>query len=154
MLAERLRSGHGAHVNEVLDPPRWQAVGWAIDQNQRDFLNGRYSSAEELVAWFKAVDLFRETQDERIILRTPTPDDLRQHRTWVAGLIAEGERLLTEALARGGLPDGATRFQLADVEAPLEILYLSQREWHGPRMPEARRRKILKAVFNVEEPAA
>jgi hypothetical protein len=89
-----------------------------------------------------------------MILRAPTPEDLRQHRTWLAGLIAEGERFLTEALNRGGLPEGGGRFQLADVEATLEMLYLSQREWHGPRMPESRRREILKAVFNVEEPAA
>ena len=138
---------------EVLDPPRWQAVGLVIDQNQRDFLAGRYSLAEDLLAWFKAVDLFRDTQDERMILREPTADDLRQHKTWVASLIAEGERLVTETLARGGLPEGAARFTLADVEATLEILYLAQREWHGRKLAEARRREILKAVFHVEEPA-
>ena len=138
---------------EVLDPPRWQAVGLVIDQNQRDFLAGRYSLAEDLLSWFKAVDLFRDTQDERMILREPTSDDLRQHKTWVASLIAEGERLVTEALARGGLQEGAARFKLDDVEATLQILYLAQREWHGPKLPEARRREILKAVFHVEEPA-
>ncbi len=136
---------------EVLEPPRWQAVGLVIDQNQRDFLSGRYTLAEDLLAWFKAVDLFRDTQDERMILREPTSDDLRQHKTWVAGLIAEGERLFTEALARGGLPEGTVRFKLADVGATLELLYLAQREWHGPKMPETRRREILKAVFHVEE---
>jgi hypothetical protein len=139
---------------EVLEPPLWQAVGLVIDQNQRDFLAGRYSLPEDVLAWFKAVDLFRETQDERMILREPTPEDLRQHRTWVASLIAEGERLITESITRGGLPDGAARFKLADVQATLEILYLAQREWHGAKMSEARRREILKAVFNVEEPAA
>jgi len=138
---------------EVLETPGWQAVGLVIDQNQRDFLAGRYSLAEDFEAWFKAVGLFRDTQDEQMILREPTPDDLRQHRTWVASLIAEGERLTTEALARGGLAEGAARFSLADVDATLEILYLAQREWHGAKMPEGRRREILKAVFNVEEPA-
>ena len=138
---------------EVLEPPRWQAVGLVIDQNLRDFLNGRYSLVEDLVAWFKAVDLFRETQDERMIFRDPDPDGLRQHRTWLASLIAEGERLVTESLARGGLPAGAADFKLADVEATVELLYLWQREWHGPRLPEARRRQIMKAVFHVEEPA-
>lgn len=139
---------------EILEPPRWEAVGTVIDQNQRDFLAGRYSLAEDVIAWFKAVDLFRDTQDERMILREPGADDLRQHKTWVASLIAEGERLVTEVLARGGLEEGSVRFKLADVEATLEMLYLSQREWHGPKMPDARRREILKAVFNVEEPAA
>lgn len=123
-----------------------------IDQNQRDFLSGRYTLVEDLLAWFKAVDLFRDTQDERMILREPTSDDLRQHKTWIASLIAEGERLYTEALAREGLPDGAVQFKLSNVQATLELLYLSQREWHGPKMPEAQRREILKAVFDVEEP--
>ena len=139
---------------EILEPPRWETVGTVIDQNQRDFLAGRYSLAEDVIAWFKAVDLFRDTQDERMILREPAADDLRQHKTWVASLIAEGERLVTEALARGGLEKAEARFKLADVEATLEMLYLSQREWHGPKMPDARRREILKAVFNVEEPSA
>ena len=139
---------------EVLEPPRWQAVGLVIDQNLRGFLSGRYSLGEDLMAWFKAVDLFRETQDERMIFRDPDPDDLRQHRTWLASLIAEGERLVTESLARGGLPAGAADFKLADVEATLELLYLWQRGWHGPRLPEARRRETMKAVFHVEEPAA
>ena len=71
-------------------------------------------------------------------------------RAWAS---PEGERLVTEALARGGLPEGAARFKLDDVEATLQILYLAQREWHGPKLPEARRREILKAVFDVEEPA-
>lgn len=139
---------------EILEPPRWETVGTLIDQNQRDFLAGRYSLAEDVIAWFKAVDLFRDTQDERMILREPAADDLRQHKTWVASLIAEGERLVTESLARGGLAEGGARFKLADVEATLEMLYLAQREWHGPKVPDARRREILKAVFNVEEPAA
>ena len=62
--------------------------------------------------------------------------------------------MVTEALARGGLAEGAARFKLADVEATMELLYLAQREWHSAKMPDARRREILKAVFNVEEPAA
>ena len=139
---------------EVLESPRWQAVGLMIDQNQRDFLAQRGSLVEDLVAWFKAIELFRETQDERMIFNDPTPQDLRQHKTWVASLIAEGERLFTEATERGGLPAGAVKFQLEDVEATLELLYLWQREWHGERLSPERRREILKAVFNVEEPAA
>lgn len=85
-----------------------------------------------------------------MILREPVPEDLRQHKTWVAGLIAEGKRLVTEALSRGGIPEGV-RSNLAGVEATLEMLYLAQRESHRPKMLEARRREILKAVFNVAE---
>src|SRR4051794_30116484 len=116
---------------EVLEPTRWQAVGLLIDQNQRDFLAGRRLLTEDALSWFKAVELFRTTQDERMVLREPAAEDLRQHRTWIAGLIAEGERLVTETLARGEQFESAAKFHLADVEATLELLYLWQREWHG-----------------------
>lgn len=46
-------------MTEVLDPPRRQAAGLVIDQNQRDLLTGRYSLAENLLAGFKALELFR-----------------------------------------------------------------------------------------------
>ena len=139
---------------EVLEPPRWQAVGLVIDQNVRDFLNGRYSLVEDLVAWFKAVDLFRVAEDEHLYLHDPTPDDLRQHRTWISSLIAEGERLVTEVQAKGGLPDGGVRFTFTDVEATIESLRIGERMWHQNTLSPERRREILKAVFHVEEPAA
>jgi len=65
---------------EILEPPRWQAVGLMIDQNVRDFLAGRYTLVEDIVAWFKAVDLFRAAEDEHLYINEPTPEDLRQHR--------------------------------------------------------------------------
>jgi hypothetical protein len=137
-------------MTEVLESPRWQAVGLVIDQNQRDFLAGRYTLADDLVAWFKAVDLFRDAADERMVLQEPTPTDLRQHKTWIASLVAEGERLMTEALKAGAekavKPD--------EIQATLDLLYLWQREWHGPKLPPERRRELLKAVFHVEESAA
>ncbi len=137
---------------EALDSVRWQAVGLLIDQNTRDFLADRYGLPQELVAWFKAVDLFRAAEDERMILREPTPEDLRQHRTWLAGLIAEGERLVAEAYTQGGLREGANRFKLTDVEATIESLRIDDRMWHGQTIPEERRREILKAMFDVTEP--
>jgi hypothetical protein len=138
---------------EAADSVRWQAVGLVIDQNARDFLAGRYALAQELVAWLKAVDLFRAAEDERMILRDPTPEDLRQHRTWLASLIAEGERLVTEAHAQGGVLEGV-RFKLADVEATIENLRIDERLWHGETMSPERRRELLKALFDVQESAA
>lgn len=136
---------------EVLERPHWQAVGLLIDQNQRDFLAGRYSLIEDIVAWFKAVDLFRLTEDERLYINEPTEDDLRQHRTWIYSLIAEGQRLVTEVQAKGGLPEGVVRFKLADVEATIESLRIAERTWHQNSLSKERKREILKSVFNVEE---
>jgi hypothetical protein len=133
---------------ETIGAPAWQTVGLAVDQNVRDFLAGNHSLTENSQAWLKSVDLFRETQDDRMILRDPSPADLRQHKTWIAGLIAEGERLLTNSLASN--PSTSASF----LEATLELLYLWQREWHGPKMSDERRRELLKTVFDVEESAA
>jgi hypothetical protein len=133
---------------ETSSAPAWQTVGLAVDQNVRDFLAGHHSLTENSQAWLKSVDLFRETQDDRMILREPSPQDLRQHKTWIAGLIAEGERLLTNSLASN------PSTSVSSLEATLELLYLWQREWYGPKMSDERRRERLKTVFDVEESAA
>src|SRR5437763_368559 len=121
---------------QALEAIQWQAVGLVIDQNARDFLDGRYGLLQDIVAWFKSVDLFHVAEEQRMILVDPTPDDLRQHRTWLASLIAEGERLVTATHAQGGLPSGAVRFQLADVEATIESLRIDERMWHGQTLNE------------------
>lgn len=134
-------------MSEVLESPRWQAVGLVIDQNQRDLLAGEFDLLSEIVAWLKSVSLFQATVDERMILDDPTPADLRQHRTWVASLITEGEQLVTEAESQGGLPASRVKFKLDDVKATVAMLRTDQRMWHSDLDPE-QRAKILAAVFD------
>jgi hypothetical protein len=138
-------------MSQIAESPRWQAVGLVIDLNTKDHLAGRYGVVQDLVAWFKAIRLFRDAEDEQMILREPSASDLRPHRTWLASLIAEGERLLTEAQALGGLPQGVVPFALADVEAAVENLRTDQRMWHGV-MTQEQRAKVLQAIFDVEKP--
>jgi hypothetical protein len=135
-------------MNPITESSRWQAVGLVIDLNTKDHLAGRYGLVQDIVAWFKAIRLFREAEDERLILQEPTPTDLRQHRTWLANLIAEGERLLTESQTQGGLPEGVVHFKLTDVEAAVGNLRTDERLWHGS-MSSTERAEILKAVFDV-----
>ena len=132
------------------ETPRWHAIGLVIDLNTKDHRAGRYGLVHDLVSWFKAIRLFRDAEDERMILQKPTSGDLRQHRTWLAGLIAEGERLLTESVEAGGLPEGSVRFRLKDVEAAIQNLRTDERMWHGA-LPIADRQEILKTAFNVQE---
>ena len=73
----------------VADSAKWKTVGAVIDQNTRDFLSGRYGLVQDIVGWFKAIQLFREAENETMILRDPAEEDLRQHRIWLASLIAE-----------------------------------------------------------------
>ena len=132
---------------EVFETPGWQAVGLLIDQNQRDVLDGDFDLIAEVVAWFKSVKIFQRTADERMILKEPTPVDLRQHKTWVASLIAEGERLVTVAESQGGLPPGRVKFRLEDVAAAVEMLRTDERMWHST-LPPGRKAEILAAVFD------
>ena len=132
----------------TIDSPRWQAVGLVLDQNTRDVLGKRYGSLHEVVSWFKGIDLFRQAEVEQMIQRKPTAMDKRYHKTWLAALIAEGERLLTEVRAEGGLPRNKVGIKLSDVEATLEELYDTQAEWYGSMKP-ARRKQLLKKLFDA-----
>ena len=88
-----------------------------------------------------------------MVLQDPTPTDLRYHRTWLATLIAEGERLVTEVLRDGELPDNPAHIKPSDVEAAVESLRITEAEWYG-EMSDARKAELWKGVFNVQEPGA
>ena len=131
----------------LISSPRWQAVGLVIDQNQRDLRAKRYGLLQEVVSWFKAIDLFRQAESERMIERTATAADRRYHKTWLTTLIAEGERLLTEIRSEGGLPRNKSRIKASDVAATVEELYDTQAEWYGDMKPQ-RKAELLRQIFN------
>ncbi len=133
-----------------IESPRWQAVGLVLEQNARDLQARRYGRLPEAVSWFKAIDLFRQAELERMIERKPTPMDKRYHKTWLAALIAEGERLVTDARRSGGLPRNAAGIKLSDLEAMVEELYDTQAEWHGSLKPD-RRAAIFRQLFDAPE---
>lgn len=133
----------------VTEPPRWKAVGLVIDQNTRDLLARRYGLLHETISWFKAIELFRDAELERMIERDPTPADRRQHKTWLARLIAEGERLVTDIRAQGGLGRNQAGIKLSDVEATMEELYGTHAQWHGS-MTKERKAELWEGVFHVK----
>ena len=133
------------------DCPRWQAVGLVIDQNTRDLLAKRYGVLQEVVSWFKAIELFRQAEFERMIEREPSASDRRYHKTWLATLIAEGERLLTEIGAHGGLARNPAGIKVSDIAATVEELQDTQAEWYGG-MKSERKAELLKQIFDVAKP--
>ena len=135
----------------LMNSPQWQAVGLVLDQNRRDVLAKRYGLLQEVVSWFKGIEIFRHAEFEQMIERKPTPTDKRYHRTWLAALIADGERFLTEIRAQGGLPRNKAGIKLSDVKATVEELCDTQAEWHGSMKPE-RRAELLKQIFDVAQP--
>lgn len=132
-----------------IEAPRWEAVGLVIDQNTRDLLAQRYGLLHETISWFKAIELFRAAEFERMIDRDPTPADRRQHKTWLTRLIADGERLVTKIRATGGLGRNHAAIKLSDVEATVEELYSTQLQWHGS-MTKQRKAELWEKVFNVQ----
>ena len=130
--------------------PRWQAVGLVLDQNASDLRARRYGRLQEVVSWFKGIDLFRQAETELMIERKPTVADKRYHKSCLAGLIAEGERLLMEIRRGGGLSRNPAGIKLSDIEATVEELYDTQAEWHGSLKP-ARRTALLKQIFDVPQ---
>jgi hypothetical protein len=133
-----------------IEAPHWQAVGLVLDQNARDLRAKRYGAFHEVVSWFKAIDLFRQAEKERMLERTPDPIDLRYHKTWLTALISEGERLVTEIHRQGGLPRNLARIKLSDVEATVEELYDTQAEWHGSLTGD-QRTFLYRQLFDVQE---
>src|SRR5216117_2089480 len=132
---------------ETIESPRWQAVGLVLDQNAHDARARRYGRFQEVVSWFKGIDLFRQAEFERMIERKPTPLDKRYHKTWLTALIAEGERLLTEVRRSGGLARNPPGIKLSDVDATVEELYDTQAEWYGSLKP-TRRTALFEHIFN------
>ena len=128
--------------------PRWQAVGLVIDQNRRDLLAKRYGLLQDVVSWFKAIELFRQAECERMIERVPTPADRRYHKTSLATLIAEGEGLLTTIRADGGLARNKSSIKVSDIVATIEELYDTQAEWYGGMKTE-RKAELCRQILNT-----
>ena len=48
-----------------IESPRWQAVGLVLDQNAHDLRTRRYGRLQEVVSWFKGIELFRQAEFAR-----------------------------------------------------------------------------------------
>jgi hypothetical protein len=125
--------------------PSWNAVDFLVDFNTRE---KRLGLMMETVAWMAAIMFFRRTESETMYLAEPTQLDRRYHKSLLAGLIAEGERLLTRLHQSGGLPNNADGIKAEDIDATVEELRNTQTQWYGDMTPE-RRAQILAEVFHV-----
>jgi hypothetical protein len=127
--------------------PCWDAVGWVVTQNTRDVIDRRYGLLPEVVSWFKSLGMFRDAERELMILKEPTLQDRAFHKTVLALLIAQGERLRVGLAAADGIGENETAITLADFESALEHLYDTQSVWHG-EMTADRKAEILQGVLH------
>jgi hypothetical protein len=129
--------------------PGWDALAWVMGHNSRDVFEQRYDLGPEVVAWFKSLGMFQEMEDERMIVSDPTETDRAAHKSSLAVLIAEGEKLKERLERSGGLPNNERGITFKDFQAALDHLYNKQAMFHGG-MTEDRKKEILSKVFNGE----
>ncbi len=132
--------------------PRWEVVSSAVGEHLRSAEHRAQALVEEAALWFKAVRQFRDAELSELILRKPSPRDLRFHRAYLVQVIAAGEQLALLA-DLNGLPENPSGISLAAIEAELESLYDTLAGWHGGLTP-ARKEQILQGVFGVPQPEA
>jgi hypothetical protein len=99
----------------------------------------------EISVWHQKIESLRKSENERMVLQAPTPEDLRVHQSLLQRLIADGEYLLS-LTRQVGLPENAEGISPDSLEATLDLLRADYRGWHEPMAPDHRKR-ILKAVF-------
>ena len=132
-------------MNMTAAPSQWDALDFMVDFNTRE---KRLGLLTETLAWAASVALFRETETQTHYLNPPASDDRRHHRTLLAALIAEGQRLLRCAHDAGGLPDNLDGLKHADLDALVEELRTTQLQWESD-MTRKRREQILQELFDV-----
>ena len=128
--------------------PRWSAVSFLVDFHTREKKLGLLT---ETLGWFGSVAFFRKTETETHYLAEPTELDQRYHKSILASLIAEGERLLTRIQQAGGLPQNLDGVKASDVDATMEELRNTQIQWYGDMTPQ-RRDEILQELLHASAP--
>lgn len=100
----------------------------------------------ELWLWFKAVRFYHQAELDQSTRGGPTEQDRQDQKRMLAQLISAGECLI-HSLRRHDVT-AKLDVKLADVEATIEGLYISQRVLLGG-MTETRRAEVLKEVFDA-----
>ncbi len=128
--------------------PRWDAISYLIvDEEPQE-------KAQEITAlllyaksymFFHKLSLFRKGETARLYLNEPGKADLMFHRALLGKLIADGKELIKQ-IKKHGISRNADGFTLADIEATLEELQQTERQWYG-KMPVRRKQAILHEVF-------
>ena len=99
----------------------------------------------EVAVWHQKIELFRQREDERMVLHAPSPEDLAIHKSLLQRLIADGDHLLS-LIQQIGLPENLEGVNSESVAASVDLLRADYRGWHVP-MPAEQRDQILSEVF-------
>jgi glutamate synthase domain-containing protein 3 len=115
-------------ADEGITQEEWAWVNDLIEEVRRE--TERDAFARQLFQWDLAVRQFRKLELKRMFQRPPTPTDLHYHGMCLHALLAIGHALVIES--RKFQPTELKHFNLQheQLEAYVEELEMSLREWH------------------------
>ena len=96
--------------------------------------------------FFHKLALFRKGESSRLYLNEPDESDFMFHRALLQRLIEDGSDLVKK-IKKHGMARNAEGLSLADLEATVEELEQTGRQWYG-KITGKRRREILQDVFD------
>ena len=131
------------------ESPAWSAMQVLSEKVGKNLLLGGHNLLFNLSNWLLAVDLFKEFEEARLVLREAKSSDQDFHRVTLTQLLSSGEKLAQELAANPGANPIHIGLTLTDVNATLDNLRLTYSEYYGG-MTAARKSEILKGVFGVQ----
>lgn len=98
--------------------------------------------------WFHKIADFRYAEMVLLYEQNPSKRTSVQHRKIIEILIGEGEEIMRQIHADGGLIKAENGFSLDDIESAIQELKNTSIQWHG-RMTKKRKKEILGAIFDA-----
>ena len=131
---------------ENITPEEWAWVQDLIQEVQRE--EKRESFVKSLFEWDLAVRQFRKVEMRRIILASPTENDILHHALCLHALLAIGNALLLEGRKFSDEDLVTFKVSMPQIVAYVAELEQSFREWHH-RISEVELSKTRQAIFSV-----
>ena len=131
--------------------PRWDAIScFLVDEDHGEMAGDKANKSLHLYAksylFFHKLALFRKGETARLYLNEPDESDFMFHRAILRRLIGDGSDLVKQ-IKRHGLARNADGLSLADIEATVEELQQTERQWYG-KITGKRRQESLQELFD------
>jgi len=132
-----------------VEKPDWVALKILIEEIEDELAQRRSNLLFSLSNWFLAVNIFKRFEERQLVLGAPTQRDADYHRVILTGLMANGEKLLHEAIKHQEIDTKNIGVEFQDVQAAVNEFRLAYMEWFSDLKPE-RKAGVLREVFGVE----
>ena len=129
-----------------ISPEEWSWVQGLIQDVQR--LEQRDTFAKNLFGWDLAVQQFRKVEMKRIILGSPTENDILHHKICLHALLTIGNAIVLDAKRFSDEELAALKVTRQQIAAYVSELEQSYREWHHG-ISEAELAKVRESIFSA-----